>query len=125
MTRRRPYELVLTDDLTATATFEPLSPVANETIALPDGLRITAGRGYIDVQRPEGSMGNTGSTQSSNAQASAVSSAQPVILYTLSGRLLRQAAFDGNQAAPLRFDNLAGGTYLVVCGGFRQMVVVK
>ena len=113
LTRRQPYTLVLTDDLTATATFEPLHPVANATIALPDGaLRIAAGRGYIEVQL------------SKEATPPSVLS-QPVRLYSLAGSLLRQAAFDKRTSAPLRFDNLAAGTYIIACGSFRQMVMVR
>ncbi|WP_455639429.1 GLUG motif-containing protein [Parabacteroides sp.] len=113
LTRRQPYTLVLTDDLTATATFEPLHPVANATIALPDGaLRIATGRGYIEVQL------------SKEATPPSVSS-QPVRLYSLAGSLLRQASFDRRTSAPLRFDNLPAGTYLVACGSFRQKVMVR
>lgn len=99
LSRNRPYEIVLTDHLEATATFEALHPVANETISMP-GLRITSGHGYVEVETPR---------------------RLPIRLYHISGRLLHQA----DQAGTIRFGNLTTGTYLLTAGTERQLILVR
>ena len=99
LSRNRPYELVLTDHLEATAIFEALHPVANETISIP-GLRITSGHGYVEVETPQ---------------------RLPIRLYHISGRLLHQA----DQAGTIHFGNLTTGTYLLTAGTERQLILVR
>ncbi|MFV0581606.1 MAG: fibronectin type III domain-containing protein [Parabacteroides gordonii] len=99
LSRNRPYEIVLTDHLEATATFEALHPVANETINTP-GLRITSGHGYVEVETPQ---------------------RLPIRLYHISGRLLHQADHTGT----IRFGNLTTGTYLLTAGTERQLILVR
>ncbi|MFV0581607.1 MAG: fibronectin type III domain-containing protein [Parabacteroides gordonii] len=99
LSRNRPYELVLTDHLEATAIFEALHPVANETISIP-GLRITSGHGYVEVETPQ---------------------RLPIRLYHISGRLLHQA----DQAGTIHFGNLTTDTYLLTAGTERQLILVR
>ena len=99
LSRNRPYEIVLTDHLEATATFEALHPVANETINTP-GLRITSGHGYVEVETPQ---------------------RLSIRLYHISGRLLHQT----EQTGTIRFDNLTTGTYLLTAGTERQLILVR
>ena len=99
LSRNRPYEIVLTDHLEATATFEALHPVANETINTP-GLRITSGHGYVEVETPQ---------------------RLSIRLYHISGRLLHQT----EQTGTIRFDNLTTGTYLLMAGTERQLILVR
>ena len=99
LSRNRPYELALTDHLEATAIFEALHPVANETISIP-GLRITSGHGYVEVETPQ---------------------RLPIRLYHISGRLLHQA----DQAGTIHFGNLTTGTYLLTAGTERQLILVR